>query len=175
MYTKAHRVLGRVFFACGASMVYGYYLIHKRGLHFHATDFPTLSSDEAISFVFDYKLIGASFVLYEHAGAMWFAYTLARAFASIAIFGDSKRHRIWTWRHVGAGLSIAFQRVFIMLHHAYFTAAYGYGSSHVPEIQKPIFADSLVYGGIVSVLYAELCCFVVYDAAALAKQKLKQK
>lgn len=160
-YMKLHRITGRVFFAVGACMTYGYYLIHKRGLHFHMTDFPTLPGDASISFVFDYAKVGMSFVHFEHAGAVWFAYTLVRAFTAVAVSRDFMRHRVWTWRHVAAGLAVALQRVFIFFHHMFFTLAYGHGYSHVPEIQKPIFADSLVYGGLVAVLYCEACVWRV--------------
>lgn len=170
-YMKLHRITGRVFFAAGASMTYGYYLIHKRGLHFHMTDFPTLPSDESISFVFDYSKVGMSFVHFEHTGGIWFAYTLVRAFTAIAVSRDFMQHRVWTWRHVAAGLAVALQRVFIFVHHMFFTLVYGYGYSHVPEIQKPIFADSLVYGGIVAVLYCEMCVRRVVGPAPGQKSK----
>lgn len=158
-FPRAHRIAGRVFFALSASMTYGYVLIHRRDLHFHATDFPTLARDERASLWIPYRRLGLSFVHVEHAGAAWFAYTATRAFAAVA---SSTRnfaaHRAWTWRHLAAGLGIALQRVFIWVHHLCFDLARGSGYSRgVAELQKPIFGDSLVYGGAVAALYCEWC------------------
>ena len=140
-------------------MTYGYVLIHRRDLHFHATDFPTLARDERASLWIPYRRLGFSFVHVEHAGAAWFAYTATRAFAAVA---SSTRnfaaHRAWTWRHLAAGLGIALQRVFIWVHHLCFDLSRGSGYSRgVAEFQKPIFGDSLVYGGAVAALYCEWC------------------
>ena len=128
-------------------------------LAFHATDFPTLARDERASLWIPYRRLGFSFVHVEHAGAAWFAYTATRAFAAVA---SSTRnfaaHRAWTWRHLAAGLGIALQRVFIWVHHLCFDLARGSGYSRgVAELQKPIFGDSLVYGGAVAALYCEWC------------------
>ena len=140
-------------------MTYGYVLIHRRDLHFHATDFPTLARDERASLWIPYRRLGLSFVHVEHAGAAWFAYTATRAFAAVA---SSTRnfaaHRAWTWRHLAAGLGIALQRVFIWVHHLCFDLARRSGYSRgVAEFQKPIFGDSLVYGAAIAGLYCEWC------------------
>lgn len=171
-FPRAHRIAGRVFFALSASMTYGYVLIHRRDLHFHATDFPTIARDELASLWIPYRRLGASFVHVEHAGAMWFAYTAIRAFTAVA-FTSTRNfavhrfavHRAWTWRHLAAGLGVALQRVFIWVHHLAFDVSRGYGYSRgVPEFQKPIFGDSLVYGGAVAALYAEWCVSLLTHA-----------
>lgn len=159
-FPKAHRIAGRVFFALSAAMTYGYGVIHARDLHFHANDFPSLKREENMSFWFDYgKIPGLSFVRIEHLGAAWFAFTACAAYAAVAFPPRNfAAHRAWTWRHIAAGLSVALQRVFIALHHVYFNAAYGFGHAHgVPELQKPIFADSLIFGVVVAVVACESC------------------
>jgi amino acid permease len=100
-----------------------------------------------------------SFVRIEHLGAAWFAFTACAAYVAVAFPPRNfAAHRAWTWRHVAAGLSVALQRVFIALHHVYFNAAHGFGHAHgVPELQKPIFADSLIFGVVVAVVACESC------------------
>ena len=158
-FPRAHRVLGKVFFALGTSMVYGYWLIHRRGLHFHLTDFPTISQNDKMSLWIDYaRLGGFTFVRFEHASAVWFFYTLSRAYVAVAFRRNFTKHRIWVWRHVAAGITVAAQRVLIAVHHAVFSLLRHPGFSHgVPELQKPIFADSLIYSGLLCVLYCEWC------------------
>ena len=157
-FPRAHRVLGRVFFALGTSMIYGYWLINRRGLHFHATDFPTISQNDKMSLWIDYARLGVTFVQFEHASAAWFFYTLSRAYVAVAFRRNFTEHRIWVWRHVAAGLSVAAQRVLIGVHHALFSFLRHPGFSHgVPELQKPIFADSLIIGGALCVFYCEWC------------------
>lgn len=158
-FPRAHRVLGKVFFILGTSMIYGYWLIHRRGLHFHLTDFPTISQNEKMSLWIDYaRLGGFTFVQFEHASAVWFFYTLSRAYVAVAFRRNFTEHRIWVWRHVAAGSTVAAQRVLIAVHHALFSLLRHPGFSHgVPELQKPIFADSLILGGCFCVLYCEWC------------------
>ena len=150
-YLSAHRWTGRVFFAASASMLYGYFEIHKRGLHFHLTDFaPGTRGSFWLPASFP-------FVWFEHVCAAWFAYAGARALFAIVVRRDVARHRFWTWRHVAAGLSVALQRVFVFAHHALFALARGDGAAATPGMQKPIFADSLVYGACAAVAFAEAC------------------
>lgn len=100
-FPRAHRVLGKVFFALGTSMVYGYWLIHRRGLHFHLTDFPTISQNDKMSLWIDYaRLGGFTFVQFEHASAAWFFYTLS----------SLRRHRFPSKFHRTPNLGVATRR-----------------------------------------------------------------
>lgn len=156
-FPAAHRYAGRLFLLISALMTYGYVLIHQRDLHFHANDFPTIPRDAHMSFWLNYSAVpGASFVLFEHAGAAWFFYTAVRSYLAVATSKrDFSSHRIWTWRHIAAGLGVALQRVFLVVHHVAF-ALVGV-DSRTPERMKPIFADSLLLGGFVAAVYCELC------------------
>lgn len=156
-FPTIHRYAGRIFLLISAIMTYGYYMIHQRDLHFHANDFPTIPRDEHTSLWLNYSAVpGASFQLVEHAGAAWFFYTAARSYLAVATSKrDFSSHRIWTWRHIAAGLGVALQRVFLLLHHVAF-AAIGV-DSRKPERMKAIFSDSLVLGGLFAAVYCEMC------------------
>jgi hypothetical protein len=50
-YRRAHRFVGRIWFAISALLMYGVYLIDQKGLHYHISDFPGLRHEEASSLV----------------------------------------------------------------------------------------------------------------------------
>jgi hypothetical protein len=167
-FPRAHRYAGRLFLIISASMTYGYYLINKRGLHFHANDFPTIPTEERTSFWIDYGAVGLSFVHVEHFGAMWFAFTAMRAYIAVATPPRNfTAHRAWTWRHIASGLAVALQRVFLFIHHGAFRV-FG-ATASTPELMKPIFSDSLVYGGVFAAVFCEVCILRAHPARARFK------
>ena len=142
---RAHRVAGRALVATSATMTFGYvFAIHKKGLHFHKHDFPSLESNEAFSaapaLAALWRVVGGAdaFEAFEHACACWFFATAARA-AFVAARGNRARgrtarrgaretspspegwlrvHRAWAIRHLAAGYSVVAQRALIALAHA---------------------------------------------------------
>lgn len=99
LYPRMHRLSGRVLIATALLMSGGYALIHKRTLHFHAHDFPSLAQGEALSLVIPglWEWLGggwrgtggsgsgsagggsaaavSAFLVYEHCAIVWFAVT----------------------------------------------------------------------------------------------------
>lgn len=103
-FPRAHRVAGRVVVVVVVAMTAGYVAIHRRRLHFHANDFPSLADGDAMSLVAPgaWRAIGRAvraiagtrpgdssgsvsdsdsdfardgFAAFEHAAAAWFAWT----------------------------------------------------------------------------------------------------
>ena len=146
-FPRAHRVAGRVVGVVAVAMTAGYVAIHRRRLHFHANDFPSLAEGDAMSLVAPgaWRALGRAlrasagtrpgdssdsdsdsdsardgFAAFEHAAAAWFAWT-AVATVWIAVRRNGAMwidaHRAWATRHVGAGLSVAAQRAALLVAH----------------------------------------------------------
>jgi hypothetical protein len=146
-FPRAHRVAGRVVVVVVVVMTAGYVAIHRRRLHFHANDFPSLAEGDAMSLVAPgaWRALGRAvraiagtrhgdagasdkgadaardgFAAFEHAAAAWFAWT---AVATVWIAARRNgatwidAHRAWATRHVGAGLSVAAQRAALLVAH----------------------------------------------------------
>ena len=123
-FLALHRIAGRVFFALSASMTYGYVLIHRRDLHFHATDFPTLARDEAGSRGIRTDVWDCPSCT-SNTRAPRGSRTRRREPSPPSprrreISPPTARGRA---RHLAAGLGIALQRVFIWVHHLCFDLA----------------------------------------------------
>ena len=193
-YRKVHRISGYVFALVVSAMAFGYFhIIHKRNLHFHANDFPSLQKDEALSLLGPgfWPSIGcvAAFTVFEHSMCVWFFAAMCGAVV-VASFRANKnarngqsnwlpRHRAWAIRHVAAGYSVAAQRVFIIIAHAAcrFRCQFFHDQScsinlcSSPQTQKGIFADALVLGTAVCVCMGEV---VIRDVNALEDEKKRE-
>lgn len=189
---RAHRICGRMLIAVAGLMTGGYAIIHRRGLHFHANDFPSLARGEALSALAPglWERLGgggragaiAAFIAFEHCAAGWFAGTAAMTLIS-AVRRQPRRllaHRAWAVRHVAAGLSVAMQRVLIFVAHgacagaAWLLPGHAARTCTTPEVQKGIFADALVLGTALCLGAAELAvCDMrhVWGATAAVKRE----
>ena len=185
-WRRAHRVAGRALVATSATMTFGYvFAIHKKGLHFHKHDFPSLESNEAFSaapaLAALWRVVGGAdaFEAFEHACACWFFATAAFA-AFVAARGNRtgersprgwvRDHRAWAIRHLAAGYSVVAQRALIALAHAACRAGFSQSRAAAerecasPAAQKGIFADALVLGVAMCVAAGEAA---IRDADAL--------
>lgn len=186
---RAHRVAGRALVATSATMTFGYvFAIHKKGLHFHKHDFPSLESGEAFSaappLAALWRVAGGAdaFETFEHACACWFFATAAFA-AFVAARGNrtgdrrhrrrwTRRHRAWAIRHLAAGYSVAAQRALVALIHVSCRSFFAERACASPAAQKGIFADALVLGTALCVAAGEAA---IRDADALDEPEGKEE
>ena len=183
---RAHRVAGRALVATSATMTFGYvFAIHKKGLHFHKHDFPSLESNEAFSaapaLAALWRVVGGAdaFEAFEHACACWFFATAAFA-AFVAARGNRtgdrrrwvRRHRAWAIRHLAAGYSVAAQRALVALFHVSCRFFFAERACASPAAQKGIFADALVLGTALCVAAGEAA---IRDADALDEPEGKEE
>ena len=183
---RAHRVAGRALVATSATMTFGYvFAIHKKGLHFHKHDFPSLESNEAFSaapaLAALWRVVGGAdaFEAFEHACACWFFATAAFA-AFVAARGNRtgdrrrwvRRHRAWAIRHLAAGYSVAAQRALVALIHVSCRSFFAECACASPAAQKGIFADALVLGTALCVAAGEAA---IRDADALDEPEGKEE
>ena len=186
---RAHRVAGRALVATSATMTFGYvFAIHKKGLHFHKHDFPSLESNEAFSaapaLAALWRVVGGAdaFEAFEHACACWFFATAAFA-AFVAARGNrtgdrrhrrrwTRRHRAWAIRHLAAGYSVAAQRALVALFHVSCRFFFAERACASPAAQKGIFADALVLGTALCVAAGEAA---IRDADALDEPEGKEE
>jgi hypothetical protein len=108
-FPRLHRAVGYGFFACSLSITVGLAIMHARDLYWHNHDFgiparvPGNPEIEDNGRADGAKIIGT-----------WFVVT-----AFLALRAAQRRefaaHKRWIYRHVGAGIWVAVQRIFVEL------------------------------------------------------------
>jgi len=141
-FPRVHRVSGYVFLATALIMMVGYVIIDYRGLYYFMTDFPAIPEPEHMS------RFPNTLGKLPHRGsfrlvALWFVITLL-----YSVFNATKKrysiHRNWLYRHIGAGIWIAVQRIYVLAM-----------NPQSPEDQKMNFGDGAIIGFAVTAACAE--------------------
>lgn len=145
-YPGLHRTTGYACIITAQFMTVGYVLIDLRGLMFHEHDFPQFKSNQHMS------KLGLGWMPHKFLArflAMWFSST-AIAALYFARTRDFPRHQAWVIRHVGSGIWVALQRLYV-----------GYHAATSPATQKAVFADGLVLAASFTIVVAELAVLVL--------------
>jgi hypothetical protein len=138
-YPKLHRAVGCAFFACSFSIVGGLTIIHARELYWFVHDFGIPARVPGNPEVAD-----SGSTLGAKVFGAWFATTACVALRA-AKRRDFASHKRWVYRHVGAGIWVALQRILLE-----------YADNTTPELQKANFGHGAAVGGLITVLSAEL-------------------
>jgi len=144
-YRKFHRCVGYAFFGATFLMAIGFALIEKRGLNYLHHDFPSVPLGESTS------ALGLGWVSLNlvFRGTMALFALFAGLSLRSAIRRDFASHQKWIYRHVGAGLWIALQRMYV-----------GVVFAKTPREQKAAFGDGAMIGIVITMLSAELAVWL---------------
>jgi len=162
-HKPVHRRMGYCFFSSALLMMIGFAIIEYRKLDFMNHDFPSVPYDEHKSG------IGLGWVPHHLLfRGVALAYLLFAGLALRAIRGkDFVTHRQNVLRHIGMGLWVAPQRIYV-----------GIMQGKTPERQKEIFTDGAHIGLAFTVISAEIAVWIykrdVMRKAAAAEQTAEQ-
>lgn len=146
-FRKVHRCMGYTFFSSALLMMIGFAIIEYKHLDAPRRDFPSVPLDEATS------AIGLGWVPHrEMLICVGVVFSLFAALALRAIIrGDFVSHRKWVLRHIGMGIWIAPQRMYL-----------GVAGGETPREQKANFMDGTIVGLVLTVLAAELAVWIYH-------------
>jgi len=140
-------VPGYTFFAAACTMMCGLVVIDSRNLYYWMTDFPGIPEEVAMT-----RFPTALGWFPHHNGfrllGVWFLFTIL-----YSVWCARKRryrmHRDYLYRHIGAGIWVALQRLYV-----------GALADPLPMHQKMNFGDGALLGAIVSIALAEVAVHV---------------
>jgi len=145
---RLHRISGYVFAMAGLLLMVGLQLIHVRGLEYFKTDFPDIPEHVAMTRFPNVLGWVSHDILLLKVLPVWFTGTLI---ASICCARSKKftLHRNFMYRHIGSGIWIAPQRLYV--------GAMGmFGLASSPAEQKMNFGDGAIFGVFATLLLAEV-------------------
>ena len=147
-YRRAHRWLGRLFVALSLAVFAGLLIIDARGLVFILSDFPTIEPHAHMSKIglqwLDHMALFRGIGLYFLLSIL-LAVQRARA-------KDFAGHQRWIFRHIGSGLWVAVQRIYVGVMMT---------EANTPEDQKANFADGATLGAALTIVTAEVAIQLV--------------
>lgn len=163
-HPKLHRATGYVFLLASVAMAAGFVIMDRRRLHFYLTDFPGIPEHDSMTHW------PAAFGWVNHAGwarglTGWFVLSLGISL-NHARRKRFSAHRDFLYRHVGSGIWVAVQRLYVV----------GVSGLHVlrtgepglaPAEQKKVFGDGLFLGALFTMAVAEVA--VMYARRPKAK------
>jgi hypothetical protein len=145
----------------GLLMMVGLAIIDARGLYYFKKDFPTIPEHEKMT-RFPAALGWIPHVPAFRLLGFWFAASLV-----YSVYCARKKkismHRSFMYRHIGAGIWVALQRIYV------FVAAQA-GFASTPADQKMNFGDGAVFGALCTIFLAEVAAW-----ASVRQQVIRSK
>jgi len=160
---RLHRATGYMFFVAACTMMAGLVIIDRRKLYYFETDFPDIAHDVGMS------RFPRTLGLLPHKNGfrllgVWFLFTIVYS-VWCARKKKFRQHRDFLYRHIGAGIWVAVQRLYV-----------GALSTQIPLEQKMNFGDGAIIGAFITITMAEVAIRLTRNGEKSgAKQRRKEK